>query len=220
MAIDLSQITGGEYQQMTEEEQRKVLTEVYRELFFRDVQDWTQYSFDVIEQAGINDYEAGHARIEIPIAFLRSTAMMLKQCFTDQHRAELQCLSEDTEFACQLAEAIFDRADELSKLAEDVLTLQGYYHAALKHRKESNCNLLDVEGNTRPYAAETIERERLMKEEVEREWKADIQRQRDELERSYWGKAQPPEIDEGYDYAQLIMPLWAAGFREIEIDPR
>lgn len=212
MAIDLSQITGEQYRQMTKAEQLKVMTEVYRELFFRDVQDWTQYSFDVIEQAGINNYDEGHARIEIPIAFLRSTAMMLKQCFMQQHRSELQCLSEDTEFACQLAEAIFDRANELSKLAEDVLTLQGYYHAALMHRKESNANLLDAEGNTAAYSAEVIAKEQLLAEQREQEWKQQLRAERAELERVYNGEVEPAPLEEGYDSAQLPLPLWAAGF--------
>jgi len=212
MSIDLSQITGADYKAMPVEEQRRVLTEVYRELFFRDVQSWTQYAFDVVEDAGINDYETGHSRIEIPIAFVRSCSMMLKQAFMQQHRAELQCLSEDTEFACQLAEAIFDRADELSKIAEDVLTLQGYYHAALLHRKESKANLLDAEGNTKPYSAEAIAREHLLAEQREQEWKQQLREERAELERVYRGEQEPAPLGEDYDSAQLPLPLWTAGF--------
>ena len=205
---------------MPVEEQRRVLTTVYRELFWQGIQDWSQHAINVLEEQGINDYEQGHSNVEIPLAFMRVSALLLQQAFTEQHRRELQVMNEDTQFAASLSESIYDHLSQIQKLTEDVVTLQSYYTAALKHRKESNVNLLDAEGNTKPYAAETIERERLMKEEVEREWKADIQRQRDELERSYWGKAQPPEMDEGYDYAQLIMPLWAAGFRKIEKDPR
>ena len=212
MTVDLSQITGTDYLEMSVEEQRRVLTEVYREVHFNDVQAWSQYAFDVIEEAGINDYENGHSRIEIPIAFLRSTAMMLKQCFMEQHRSELQCLSEDTEFACQLAEAIFDRANELSRLAEDVVTLQGYYHAALQHRKESNANLLDAEGNTRPYSPEVIAKEQLLAEQREQEWKQQLRAERAELERVYNGEQEPAPLEEGYDSAQLPLPLWAAGF--------
>ena len=212
MGIDLSKIKGQDYLAMTAEEQLKVLTQIYRELFFRDVQGWTQYSFDVIEDAGINDYDKGHARIEIPIAFLRSTATMLKQCFMEQHRSELQCLSKDTEFACQLAEAIFDRADELSKLAEDVVTLQSYYHSALMHRKESNANLLDAEGNAKFYPPEVIAREQLLAEQREEEWKQQLRAERAELERVYRGEQEPPPLEEGYDTAQLPLPLWTAGY--------
>lgn len=212
MALDLSQITGDDYKAMPVEEQRRVLTEVYRELFCRDVQGWSQYAFDVVEDAGINDYETGHSRIEIPIAFVRSCSMMLKQCFIEQHRAELQCLSADTEFACQLAEAIFDRADQLSKIAEDLTTLQGYYHAALLHRKESKANLLDAEGNTSPYSAEAIAREQLLAEQREQEWKQQLREERAELERVYRGEQEPAPLGEGYDSAQLPLPLWTAGF--------
>ena len=216
MSIDLSNITGSDYLEMSEEEQRRVMTEVYRNLFFREIQSWTQYSFDVVEEAGINDYESGHARIEIPIAFVRSCAMMLKQAFMEQHRSELQCLSADTEFACQLAEAIFDRADCLSKIAEELTTLQGYYHSALMHRKESKANLLDAEGNTKPYSAEAIAREQLLAEQHEKEWQQELQRQRDQLEAAYWGKRSLPEIPEGYTSSQTVMPLWSVGFKPEE----
>ena len=64
MSLDLSQITAGEYQQMTEEEQLKVMTEVYRELFFRNLQDWSLHAIDVMEAQGINDYEEGlHSKV-------------------------------------------------------------------------------------------------------------------------------------------------------------
>ena len=212
MAIDLSKITGNDYLAMPEEEQLKVMTQVYRELFFQDVQGWSRYAFDVVEEAGINDYEAGQSRIEIPIAFVRSCAMMLKQCFMEQHRHELQCLSADTEFACQLAEAIFDRADELSKIAEDVVTLQGYYHAALLHRKENKANLVDAEGNTCLYSAETIAREEQLKLQAEEEWKQGLRAERASLERVYQGLEEPAPIEEGYDSCQLPLPLWTAGY--------
>ena len=212
MSIDLSQITGKDYKEMSQEEQYKVLTEIYRELFFKDIQGWSQYAFDVVEEAGINDYESGRSRIEIPIAFVRSCSIMLKQCFMEQHRAELQCLSEDTEFPCKLAEAIFDRADELSKIAEDLTTLQGYYHAALLHRKESKVNLLDAEGNTKPYPPEVVAREQLLEEEHEQQWIEDLRAQRAELERVYRGEQEPAPLQEGYDSCQLPLPLWTAGF--------
>ena len=212
MSIDLSQITDKDYKEMSQEEKYKILTEIYRELFFKDVQSWSQYAFDVVEEAGINDYENHRSRNEIPIAFIRSCSMMLKQCFIEQHRAELQCLREDTEFACKMAEAIFDRNDEVSKIAEDLTTLQGYYHAALLHRKESKVDLLDAEGNTKPYSPEVIAKEQLLAEQCEQEWKQQLRAKRAELERVYRGEQEPAPLEEGFDSAQLPLPLWTAGF--------
>ena len=212
MSVDLSQITAGEYQQMTEEEQLKVMTEVYRELFFRNVQDWSQHAVNVIEEQGINDYEEGHSRVEIPLAFMRVGALLLQQCFTSQHRHELQVMNENTQFAASLTESIYDHLTEIQKLSEDVVTLQTYYYAALQHRKESKANLLDAEGNTKPYPPEMAERERLLDMEREEEWKQQLRAERAELERVYKGEQEPPELEEGYDSCQLPLPLWTTGF--------
>ena len=212
MSLDLSAITAGEYQQMSEEEQLKVMTEVYRELFYRSVQDWSQHAIDVIEYQGINDYQEGHSNVEIPLAFLRVSALLLQQCFTEQHRRELQVMNADTEFAASLSESTYDHLTEIQRLPEDLVTLQTFYSAALSHRKESNANLLDAEGNTKPYSPEMIERERLLKQQAEEEWKQNLRAERAELERVYRGEQEPPELEEGYDSCQLPLPLWSTGF--------
>ena len=212
MSLDLSQITAGEYQQMTEEEQLKVMTEVYRELFFRNIQDWSQHAIDVIEEQGINDYQEGHSNVEIPLAFLRVSATLLHQCFTEQHRRELQVMNADTEFAASLSESIYDHLTEIQRLTEDMVTLQTYYSAALSHRKESKANLLDAEGNTKPYSAEMLERDRLIKLQAEQEWRQQLRAERAELERVYSGEQEPRELDEGWDSCQLPLPLWTAGY--------
>lgn len=212
MALDLSQISGAEFLAMPVEEQRRVLTDIYRELFWSDVQSWSQDAITVLDELGVNDYEKGRANIEIPLAFLQVSGVLLHQCFTEQHRNELQVLSEDTQFAASLSESIYDTLSEIRKLTKDVLTLQGYYHAALAHRKESNVNLLDADGNTKPYAPEVIEKEQLLAEQREQEWKERLRAQRAELERVYWGKQKPAPLEEGYDSAQLVLPLWSAGF--------
>lgn len=212
MAIDLAQITGDDYKNMTEEEQLKVMTEVYRELFFRSTGHWAFHAVDVLEEEGINDDESGHSRPEVPLGYLRACSLILKQAFTDQHRAELQCLSADTEFACQLAEAIYDRADEICKAVEDMILLQTYYSAALSHRKLSNVYLLDADGSTKPYSAETLARQAMLQQEQQERWKQEVRAERAELERVYRGEQAPPQLDEGYDTAQLPLPLWSVGF--------
>ena len=121
-------------------------------------------------------------------------------------------MNESTQFAASLTESIYDHLTEIQKLTEDVVSLQTYYSAALSHRKESNANLLDVEGNTKRYSPEMIERERLLKQEAEEEWKQNLRAERAELERVYRGEQEPPELEEGWDSCQLPLPLWTAGF--------
>lgn len=212
MSIDLSQITGAEYSKMSEEDQLRVMTEVYRELFWRSIQDWSQHAIDVIEEQGINDHEAGESNVQIPLAFMRTCALLLQQCFTNQHRRELQAMSEDTQFAASLAESIYDHVTEIQKLSEDVVTLQSYYSACLSHRKESKVNMIDEDGTTVPYSEEALMQEELIREEHEREWKKEIRKQRAELERVYTGEQEPDPLEDGYDSAQLPLPLWTVGF--------
>jgi hypothetical protein len=214
MSIDLNTVSGAEFLAMNVEDQRRVLTEVYRELCYRDISDWSQEAINIIEALGINDYKTTEARVDIPLGFLRATAQLMKQCFTEQHRRELQVLSQQTEFAAGLAEEIYDRADEIAKLTEELLTYQTYYHAALQHRKE-NVHLLDADGGTVPYSRKEIETEQQLQEKSYQQWSDALQQKRDALEAAYWGTVQPPELEPGGE-AQLIIPLWTAGFGEIE----
>ena len=181
--MDLSEITGAEYTAMSEAEQLKVLTEVYRQLCFDNITTVSLRAIDVLESMGINDYESGSSRIELPLGFLRTSAQLIKQCFVEQHRHELQVMSAETEFAAALSESIYDRAAQLQDLIEDLVTLQTYYSACLMHRKESNVHLIDEDGTTVPYSKESIERERLKAEEQDEYWKQNIREQRAELER-------------------------------------
>ena len=72
--------------------------------------------------------------------------------------------------------------------------------------------MLDAKGNTKVYPPEVVARERLMEEEHEQQWIENLRAQRAELERVYWGEQEPAPLEEGYDSAQLPLPLWTAGF--------
>ena len=53
MAVDLNTITGAIFLEMNREEQLKVLTEVYRELFFNDVKEWRIHAINVLDSQKI-----------------------------------------------------------------------------------------------------------------------------------------------------------------------
>lgn len=89
MGIDLKDISGAAFLEMDREEQLKVLTEVYRSLFFDDVKQWSVQTIDVLEAVGVNDYEEGHSRIEIVLGYLNACAAVMQQAFETQHRHEL-----------------------------------------------------------------------------------------------------------------------------------
>jgi len=212
MSIDLTQITGAAFLQMDREEQYRVLTEVYREQFFEDVKQSSVQAIDVLEAVGVNDYAQGHSRIEIVLGYLNACSAVMRQAFETQHRHELQCMDKDTQFGAQLAESMYDLSAEIRKQIDNLITVQTYYAAVLGHRRDNNVNLLDAEGNVSPYKPEVLERERLLQEEHEQQWKQRLRAERAELERVYWGQQEPAPLPEGHDSAQLPLPLWTAGF--------
>ena len=131
MSVDLNTITGAAFLEMPREEQYRVLTEVYRELFFNDIKQWSAHAIDVLEAIGINDYESNHARIEVVLGYLHTCGLLMQQTFETQHRQELQCMTEDTQFGAQLAESIYDLSDQINKNISDLITVHTYYDALL-----------------------------------------------------------------------------------------
>ena len=214
--MDLSQIKGSDYLAMDPAEQAKVLTEIYRTVFFEDVKGWSVYGIDLLEELGVNDYAEGHARMELPLGLMNTCIAILHQCFVEQNRAELQCLSKDTEFTANLSTQIYDTIDTIKALTDELINLQTYYFAGLKHRKESNRHLINAEGDTVPFSKEELAKDAKVKAERDKRFKQQLEQQRAELEAVYWGTAQPPELDEGYSTAQLPLPLWSVGFRPEE----
>lgn len=212
MAINLEKITGEQYLSMTDEEQLRVMTEIYRELYFKDIQSWSLYSVDVLEELGTNDYDSGHSRLEIPLGFLRSCSKILEQAFTNQSRHELQVMTEATEFGAELSNAIYDQAVEIGKLVEDMITYQTYYHATLQHRADHRVHLLNQDGDTQPYSAEEIKRIELIDTQDKNAWRESLRQQRKELSDAYWGRAPMPELHEEQTHCQCVLPLWEAGF--------
>lgn len=214
--MDLSQIKGSDYLAMDPAQQAKVLTEVYRTLFFEDVKAWSLEGINILEELGINDYQSGHARTELPLGLMNACVAALHQCFTEQNRAELQCLSAGTEFAAGLSTEIFDHINHLQAVMEQLVTLQTYYFAALKHRKESKRHLINEEGDTVLFSEEELTKDAEAKAKRDLYFKERLAEQRAELERVYWGQSEPPELSEEYSSSQLPMPLWSVGFRPEE----
>ena len=214
--MDLSQIKGSDYLAMDPAQQAKVLTEIYRTLFFEDVKGWSVYGIDLLEELGTNDYAEGHSRMEIPLGLMNTCIAVLHQCFVGQNRAELQCLSKDTEFTAGLSTQIYDTIDTIKALTDELINLQTYYFAGLKHRKESNRHLINAEGDTVPFSKEELAKDAKVKAERDKRFKQQLEQQRAELEAVYWGRAQPPPLGEDFDSAQLIIPIWAAGSRPEE----
>ena len=146
------------------------------------------------------------------LGYLHTCGLLMQQTFETQHRQELQCMTEDTQFGAQLAESIYDLSDYINKKISDLITIHTYYDALLKHRKENSVNRLNAEGDTKPFSDEELAKQKYSARCAEEEYVQYIREQRAVLEASYWGEAAPPPLEENEDSAQLVMPLWLAGF--------
>ena len=75
MAIDLNAITVTALLEAPREEQYRVLTQVYRELFFNDIKQWSTHAIDILEAIAANGYQEAHLKqrwylvIYIPVAY-------------------------------------------------------------------------------------------------------------------------------------------------------
>ena len=213
---DWGKITGAEFLAMNEVEQARVLTHIYRELFFNSVKDYGCEFINVAEDYGINNYATGSSRIEIAFGMLNAAVGMLHQAFTNQNRVELQCLSKETEFAAAVSTELYDCINQMQQDMQTVVELQTWYHAALSHRREGKRHLVDGEGTTEPFTEQEIERDRQAQEQQQQQWKEELEKERQELEDAYWGKRTPPELPEGYSSGQLLIPIWSTGFMSTE----
>ena len=210
------EMKGYQFLELDEETQNRVITEVYKELFFEDTKKWSIGMVNVMEEYGINNYGTGNNRIEIALGMLNASITCLLQAFVNQNRRELQCYSEDTSFAANLSTNIYDLIDQIHQDVGSLITLQTMYSAALKHRREGKRHLLDPEGLTKPFTEEQLELNRKAKEENQRLWREGLVQQRQELEDAYWGRRPAPELEENWETAQMVMPLWSVGFRPEE----
>ena len=91
---------------------------------------------DYCEDTGcVNDYERGRGKQETLLGVILVASKMLQQQAEGQARHEMQCLSEETQWGMQLADAISDHAVAIHSAADQVTTLSSHYDAVLKGRR-------------------------------------------------------------------------------------
>ena len=121
------------------------LDEVYEEI--------KEHSIDMsylLEHAGlINDYANGVGRVRPIMALSQLGSLLLAQQFSTQARGEMQAQTEHSQFGLQLADAISDRSQELSKISEELCTLIAHYETVLLGRR-MGIHFVDEKGTAVP----------------------------------------------------------------------
>lgn len=109
------------------------IDEMFEEIKLKSVE-----FIDYCEETGcVNHYEHGRGKQETLLGVILVASKMLQQQAEGQARHEMQCLSEETTWGMQLADAISDHAVAIHSAADQLTTLSSHYDAVLKGRRMS-----------------------------------------------------------------------------------
>ena len=133
--------------------QNKKMEYVYKlavDEMFEEIKLKSVEFIDYCEATGcVNDYERGRGKQETLLGVILVASKMLQQQTEAQARHEMQCLSEETQWGMQLADAISDHAVAIHSAADQVTTLSSHYDAVLKGRR-MDWHFTDEEGDGVP----------------------------------------------------------------------
>jgi len=152
---------------------------------------------------------------EAGLGMLRALAGVWLQSSETQGRMELQGMRETSKFGVELSDYNNDLAREVKRLVDEITSVELAYKAVLVGRQQ-DIHFINDQAEFVNFSGEEKQAELEQEAQNFDEWQADIRRQRAELEASYWGEAEPPELtEEEGDAAQLVLPLWSAGYAVI-----
>ena len=112
---------------------------------------------DWLEQGGlVNNYKTQSSRLEPILGMLNTIGTMLDQTLSIQTRHEMQCQSEETQWAMSIADAMYDKSNEVKKLANELASLSAHYSACLMGRR-LNVNYIGSDGEMIPYTQQELD---------------------------------------------------------------
>ena len=198
---------------LSSDDKAKIIYETATEDHFESITQWSLWFIDFVEQHHlINDYKRGTFMREAGLGMLRALVDIWLQSSETQGRLELQAMTEASQFGVELSDYGNDLAREMKRLVDEISSVELAYKAVLAGR-QNDIHFLNQKADHVPFSEEEKQAELEQEAQQFDEWQADIRRQRAELEASYWGKAEPPELtEEEGDAAQLVLPLWSAGY--------
>ena len=198
---------------LSADDKAKIIYETATDDHFEAIKQWSLWFIDFVEDHHlINNYKRGTFMREAALGMLRSLVGIWLQSSETQGRMELQAMSEASQFGVELSDYGNDLARELQRLVDEISSVELAYKAVLVGR-QNDIHFINDQAEFVNFSEE--EKQAELEQEVQRfdEWQAELRRQRAELEASYWGEAEPPELtEEEGDAAQLVLPLWSAGY--------
>ena len=191
----------------------KVIYDTATTNHFEAIKQWSLWFIDFVDENHlINNYKRGTFMREAGLGMLRAVVDIWLQSSEIQGRMELQAMTEASQFGVELSDYGNDLARELQRLVDEISSVELAYKAVLVGR-QNDIHFLNGQADHVSFSEEEKQAELEQEAQQFDEWQAEMRRQRAELEAAYWGKAEPPELtEEEGDSAQLVLPLWSAGY--------
>lgn len=123
---------------MPQDKKMKYVYDLAVDEMFEEIKLKSVEFIDYCEDTGcVNDLERGRGKQETLLGVILIASKMLQQQAEGQARQEMQCLSEETQWGMQLADAISDHAVAIHSAADQLTTFSSHYDAVLKGRRMS-----------------------------------------------------------------------------------
>ena len=123
---------------MSQDKKMKYVYDLAVDEMFEEIKLKSVEFINYCESTGcVNDLERGVGRQESLVGVILVATKMLQQQAEGQARHEMQCLSEETQWGMQLADAISDHSVAIHSAADQLATLSSHYAAVLKGRRMS-----------------------------------------------------------------------------------
>lgn len=198
---------------LSADDKAKIIYETATDDHFEAIKQWSLWFIDFVDDHHlINNYKRGTFMREAGLGMLRALVDIWLQSSEVQGRMELQAMSEASLFGVELSDYGNDLAREVKRLVDEISSVELAYKAVLVGR-QNDIHFLNQEADHVPFSEEEKQADRELEAQQFDEWQAEVRRQRAELEAAYWGDAEPPELtEEEGDAAQLVLPLWSAGY--------
>ena len=201
---------------LSADDKAKIIYETATDDHFEAIKQWSLWLIDFVDEHHlINDYKRGTFMREAGLGMLRALVELWLQSSETQGRLELQAMTEASQFGVELSDYGNDLAREMKRLVDQISSVELAYKAVLVGR-QNDIHFLNGQADHVPYSEEEKQAELEQEAQQFDRWQTELRRQRAELEAAYWGEVSPPELtEEEGEAAQLVLPLWAAGYAAI-----
>jgi hypothetical protein len=146
---------------MPQNEKMKYVYDLATEETFEDIKAWSLWFINFCDDHDIvNDHVNGVGKQEPTVGVLLAASKMIQMQAEGMARQEMQCLSEETKYGMEVADAISDYATAIHTATDHLSNLVSHYSAILRGRR-MQYHFTDEQGTGVPIDDSDVEQLRL-----------------------------------------------------------